>query len=233
MSLKIEEWDSSYRNRDNFVFFPHEEVVRFTSKFIRKRIGINEFRDVHCFPSNPKVLDLGCGIGRHVMFLADYGLDVWGIDLSGVAIEQARNLFAHEGQAHLTDKLVQGSIANMPFANNFFDFVVSHGVLDSMPFEVARKAMEETARCLKPGGMFYLDVISGDDNRFRPGFCGEEIVDTNHEHGTVQSYFNREKIGILIGDSFDMAEGALIRRTSLCEEGFHSRYHLILKNKIS
>lgn len=233
MSLKTEEWDSSYRNRDNFVFFPHEEIIRFTSKYIRKKIGINEFLDIHRCPSIPRVLDLGCGIGRHVIFLNNYGLDAWGIDLSGVAIEHAGKLFVHEGQTHLAEKLVRGSITDMPFADNFFDFVVSHGVLDSMPFEVAREAMEETARCLNPGGMFYLDVISSDDSRHRSGFCGEEIVDTGHEHGTVQSYFNREKIGILIGDSFDMVEGALIRRTSLCDDGFHSRYHLVLRNKIT
>lgn len=233
MSLQAEEWDSSYRNRDNFVFFPHEEVIRFTSKYIRKKIGINEFLDVHRCLSTPKVLDLGCGIGRHVVFLNNYGLDAWGIDLSSVAIEQAGNLFVHEGQLDLAEKLVQGSITDMPFADNFFDFVVSHGVLDSVPFEVARKAMNETARCLKPGGMFYLDVVSGDDSRHQSGFCGEEIVDTSHEHGTVQSYFNREKIEILIGDSFDITDGTLIRRTSLCDEAFHSRYHLVLKNKIT
>ncbi len=29
------EWDKSYQNLDNFVFYPHEEVIRFVSKFIR------------------------------------------------------------------------------------------------------------------------------------------------------------------------------------------------------
>lgn len=50
------EWDDSYRNRDNFMFYPHEEVVRFISKYIRKRIGFNEFRDV--VPCAPPRLSL-------------------------------------------------------------------------------------------------------------------------------------------------------------------------------
>jgi SAM-dependent methyltransferase len=231
MDYKINEWDASYRNRDNFVFFPHEEVIRFTSKYIRKRIGFDEYVDAQNWPSTPRVLDLGCGIGRHVKFLHSYGLDVWGIDLSSVAIDNARNLFAQDGLQLLNEKLVQGSITSMPFEDNFFDFIVSHGVLDSMPFNLAQEAMEETARCLKPGGMFYLDLISGDDSRHYPGFCGEEIVKTSHEQGTVQSYFNGDKIRALTVGKFDVEEGFLIRRALMDREDFDSRYHLVLKNK--
>lgn len=39
------EWNSSYENRDNFVFYPHEEIIRFVSKYIRKRVGLDEFHD--------------------------------------------------------------------------------------------------------------------------------------------------------------------------------------------
>ena len=35
-------WDQSYNNKDNFVFFPHEEVIRFAANFVVKRIGINK-----------------------------------------------------------------------------------------------------------------------------------------------------------------------------------------------
>ena len=65
---KRDEWNRSYNNRDNFVFYPHEEVIRFVSKFIRKRIGINEFRDVMLGGWAGHVIDLGCGIGHHVIY---------------------------------------------------------------------------------------------------------------------------------------------------------------------
>jgi hypothetical protein len=44
---QMQEWDSAYQNKDNFVFYPHEEIIRFVSKFIRKRTGRNEFINVH------------------------------------------------------------------------------------------------------------------------------------------------------------------------------------------
>ena len=34
-----EEWESSYGSGDNMVFYPHEEVIRFVSRFIKKRLG--------------------------------------------------------------------------------------------------------------------------------------------------------------------------------------------------
>ena len=33
------EWEKSYKNFDNFLFYPHEEVIRFVSKYIRKKVG--------------------------------------------------------------------------------------------------------------------------------------------------------------------------------------------------
>ena len=120
----------------------------------------------------------------------------------------------------------------MPFTDNFFDFAVSHGVFDSMPFDVASRAMQETARCLKPGALFYLDLVSGDNSEHFPEFCGEEIIGTEHEKGTVQSFFNWEKVQRLAGQEWDVLEAALIRRISVTNSAFHSRYHIVLKNKI-
>lgn len=56
MDLKKDNWNNSYKNRDNFIFYPHEEIIRFVSKYIRKRIGIDEFMDLN---SMNKCLDLG------------------------------------------------------------------------------------------------------------------------------------------------------------------------------
>ncbi len=41
-----DKWEESYRRKENFVFYPHEELIRFVSKYIRKRIGLDEWKDV-------------------------------------------------------------------------------------------------------------------------------------------------------------------------------------------
>ena len=89
MQLKIKEWDKSYLNKQNYVFYPHEEVIRFFAKHIVKKRGFNEFEYLNN-SKNKKILDLGCGIGRHVIFSHEMGLDAYGIDISSVAIKFAK-----------------------------------------------------------------------------------------------------------------------------------------------
>jgi len=224
-----EEWDKSYKNRDNFVFYPHEEVIRFVSKFIRKRIGLNEFRDVAQNNHQGRVLDLGCGIGRHVVYCHEMGLDAYGVDLSGTAIQVANAWAAREGMVDASQKIQEGDVRYLPWDDGFFDYAISHGVLDSMPFEIARTACEELARKMVEGGLFYCDLISGDDSKHSREYSEEETVTTDHEHGTIQLYFNLSKIYAMIDGLFEIVECILIRREEVLRGGYTSRYHLVLK----
>lgn len=223
------EWDNSYRNRDNFVFYPHEEVIRFVSKFIRKRIGLDEYKDVAHKADKARVLDLGCGIGRHVIYCHEMGLDAYGVDLSDTAIQFAIDWAARKGVNEPGQKIQQGDIRQLPWADSYFDYAVSHGVLDSMPFEIARAACKELARKMTKDGLFYCDLISGDDSKHSREYNGEEVVATDHEHGTIQLYFNLSKINAMIDGVFEIVECILIRREEVLRGGYASRYHLILK----
>lgn len=223
------EWDRSYESKDNFVFYPHEEVVRFVSKFIRKRVALNEFRDIAVNATQGRVLDLGCGIARHVIYCHEMGLEAYGIDLSDAAINVAQEWAAQMHLPEPTSRIVQGDIRHLPWEDGFFRYAVSHGVLDSMPFEIARAACIELGRVMPVDGLFYCDVISGDDSRHAREFSGEEIVSSVHEHGTVQLYFNLIKILAMIDGVFSIDECNLIRRENVLRGGYGSRYHLVLR----
>jgi SAM-dependent methyltransferase len=226
--LKTAAWDKSYDHRDNFVFYPHEEVIRFVARNVRKRTGFDSFQDQRDFAGTPRGLDLGCGIGRHVRFMDDMQLDAYGIDLSPVAIREARAICEAENRGQLADRFHVGSITNMPYEDGFFDFIVSHGVLDSMPFAVAQEAMREARRVLRPGGLVYLDVVCGDDANHYPEFAGEETVTADFEKDTIQSYFNFSRLQSLVSDLFEMRECQLIRHSSMISNSWHSRYHVVL-----
>lgn len=229
MNTNKAEWDKSYENRDNFVFYPHEEVIRFVSRYIRKRVGLEEFRDVGAHPGPARVLDLGCGIGRHVVYCHEMGLEAYGIDLSDTAIGVAREWAARMGLADAGQRIVPGDVRHLPWKPAYFHYAVSHGVLDSMPFAVAREACVELARVMAADGLFYCDLISGDDSRHAREFSGEETVTTAHELGTVQLYFNMARIEALIGGVFTIEECNLIRRENVLRGGYGSRYHLVLR----
>jgi ubiquinone/menaquinone biosynthesis C-methylase UbiE len=223
------EWEASYLRRENFVFYPNEEVIRFVSRFIRKRIGIDEFRDVTAgLPPRPTMLDLGCGIGRHLVYGAEMNFDVHGIDLSAEAVAAARRRLG----TILPDaaaRVVAGSSAQLPWSDDFFDLAVCHGVLDSMQFDAALASIAEVRRVLKPGGLFYCDLISGDETGRPPDFAGEVVVEREHERGTIQSYFNRAQIE-RISKGFDVLDCVLIRRADVLKNRHKGRWHVVLRS---
>lgn len=221
-------WEASYGKRDNFLFYPHEEVIRFVSKYVRKRVGLTEFSDVVPDPASCRVLDLGCGIGRHIAFCAQMGLSPYGIDLAQTAIATARQWLAALLD-DVQDRIVQGDVRRLPWPDHHFDFALSHGVLDSMPYDLARAACKELARVMKPGGLFYCDLVSGDDGRHAREFAGEEVVTTAHEQGTIQLYFNFRRVQELFDGLFDIAECAHVRREEVLRGGRISRYHVVVR----
>jgi ubiquinone/menaquinone biosynthesis C-methylase UbiE len=222
-------WEQSYLNKDNYMFYPHEEVVRFTSKHIRKRIGLKDFLDVNSYDSTPKILDLGCGIGRHIVYFHEMKLEPYGVDLSENAVKYAIKWAKENGLSEAEKRILQGSVAQLPWFDDYFDFMVSHGVLDSMSFETALLAMKEVHRVLKKNGLFYCDLASGDDSIHFREFNGEEIVETNHEQGTMQSYFNFQKINELIDSFFIIKEAILITHENCIANDYYKRYHLVLQ----
>lgn len=227
MDLKTEAWNQSYKNKDNFIFYPNEDIVRFISKYIKKQIGINKFIDKINTLTSPKVLDFGCGIGRHVKLLNEFNLDAFGIDLSTEAINNAKTHFKQQHLADLVNKVVVGEITNLPYEDVFFDFMLSHGVLDSMPFQIAKKSMLELHRCAKNGAYIYFDLIATDDSSFSGNY--EQIIKTSHEQNTIQYYYDIEKIAELIDNLFTIEEIILNNKKNMANDFNIARYHITVQ----
>ncbi len=219
MDLKEKEWNESYNRKENFVFYPHEEVIRFVSKYIKQKQGINSFIEKQ---KVDKALVLGCGIGRHVLFLDDFDIESHGIDLSNEAIEFAQKWFKSKGREYLNENLVVGTSTDLPYNKNMFDFIISHGVIDSMDLDIAKKTISEANRVLKSNGLFYFDLITNEKKEAK-----KKIVKTSHEKGTVQYYYNDEGIDNLLNGLFEIKEKILVKRTNLISEFSSHRYHII------
>ncbi len=107
------------------------------------------FKDI---PEGGKVLDLGCGNGRFYEFLKEKNIEYVGIDKAEKLIEKARKKYP-EADFRMADAL------DLPFENNYFDFVISIAVFHHMPSEKIRlKFLNEARRVLKSGGKLKLSV---------------------------------------------------------------------------
>jgi tellurite methyltransferase len=102
-------------------------------------------------------LDLGCGVGRHALYLAAEGFSVEAIDGSAAGIAVARAAAEAKG---LSLGLRQGAIDELPFADGAFDFVLSWNVIYHGTLGDVGRRLAEIWRVLKPGGLYQGTMLS-------------------------------------------------------------------------
>ncbi|MGI9005939.1 MAG: class I SAM-dependent methyltransferase [Streptosporangiaceae bacterium] len=108
-----------------------------------------------------RVLDLGCGGGRHAFEAGRRGARVVALDTDGAELERVTATFAAMAQAgELPDgaagRAVTGDATAIPFPDGAFDRVIAAEVLEHLPAD--QVAMYEIARVLRPGGMAAVTV---------------------------------------------------------------------------
>jgi SAM-dependent methyltransferase len=108
-----------------------------------------------------RVLDLGCGFGRHAYEALRRGASVVACDLGGAELAHVRAVYAAmSGADELPDGVsciaVNGDATALPFPDAAFDRVLASEVLEHIPDD--RRAFMELARVLRPGGMLGVTV---------------------------------------------------------------------------
>ncbi|RYG16520.1 MAG: class I SAM-dependent methyltransferase [Chitinophagaceae bacterium] len=136
-------WDSLFATRP-WGKYPGEDTIRFVARNFYK---VKNRADV-------KLLEVGCGTGANLWFMAREGFSTYGVDGSAHAIEICRQRLTEEvpgwtGELHQTD------IMQLNYTDNFFDAVIDIEACCCNNFEDATLIYAEMARVLKPGGKFY------------------------------------------------------------------------------
>lgn len=102
-----------------------------------------------------RVLEVGCGAGTDLVRFAKGGAVVAGVDLSSSAVTLARRNFEQQG---LSADLREADGEHLPFAEDTFDLVYAHGVVQYTANPPALVA--ECRRVLKPGGRAIFQVYN-------------------------------------------------------------------------
>lgn len=116
-----------------------------------------------------RVLDLGCGFGRHAFEAARRGGEVVALDAGADELREVRAMFvamlvAGELDARAHAGAVRSDALRLPFADGVFDRVIAAEVLEHLPDDT--NAMSELTRVLRPGGTMAVTVPR----------CGPEVV---------------------------------------------------------
>lgn len=100
---------------------------------------------------------------RILIWAAQQGAEVYGLDISNYTVESAKKTFE---EYNLKANLIQSDIRNIKFPSNEFDFVYTMGTIEHIPdYE---KALKEIYRVLKPGGKAIIGVPNKWDPFLRP-----------------------------------------------------------------
>ncbi|MFA5926525.1 MAG: class I SAM-dependent methyltransferase [Parcubacteria group bacterium] len=136
----MKQWNEAFKKDGRIFFDPQEDMAEIVRVFKKNKVK--------------RVLDLGSGTGRHLVYLAKKGFDVYGIDIADEGIKLSRKWLKAE---NLKANLKVGSIhERLPYKNNFFDAVISTQAFHHERIKKVRKGIQEIERVLKPGGMVFM-----------------------------------------------------------------------------
>jgi SAM-dependent methyltransferase len=120
-------------------------------------------------------LDLGCGTGTNVNFLAGLGFTAIGVDLAWRAVAAARRKALQVG---LSACFFVGNVANLPLDHVQVCFALDMGCLHSLPGEDRQRYVHSLARLMGPGGLYMLYGFDSNpaDGEGGRGFAPGEIA---------------------------------------------------------
>lgn len=180
-------WDDLYKQERFKPVYPLDHIIRnvFT-QFPRDKDQRKKLR----------LLDLGCGAGRHVVFLAREGFQAYGTDLSMEGVLSAQEWLKSE---NLSAVISQAEMSIQPFPDNYFDGIICVGVIYYNDIFGIKKTISEIHRILKKQGILIIITRTTDDYRYGKGKKIEENtyrldIDDTNEKGMIMHFVDVSEI---------------------------------------
>jgi len=190
-------WDEIFREQGYFFLSPHPDMARIAALF--RGHGVK------------RILDVGCGTGRHLVYLSRLGFQMDGLDSSSHALALSYRWLDEEGlSAGLREHLMERPF---PYSDGLFDALISiqvihHNLLKDIVFTVS-----EIERVLKPGAFVFITVPAlrskpenpEEDWQLRQVENGTYIPMQGPERGIPHHYFTENELCEVFG-SFEILE---------------------------
>jgi len=145
--MKNSRWEDIYRKKGEAyhyysIFSPHQDMKKVSAFFVKHNVK--------------RILDLGCGAGRNLIFLAREGFDVDGLDSAPKGISLLKKKLKEEKlKAPLK---VKSFFNHLPYPGEYFDAIISVQSLQHGKEKEIVSAIDEILRVLKPEGFVFITL---------------------------------------------------------------------------
>ncbi len=190
----MNKWERIYKEEGDFFKEPSIEAVKAVNFF--KSEGLK------------KILDLGCGTGRHTKLIKEAGMDTYGCDISSEGVKKTKEK-AHDCDVRICD------MKSLPYDDGFFDGVFSVNVLEhGVPDEI-RLAINEAFRVLRKGGVLFAKVLSTEHWKYKTGTELEPFTkkDTGGFDADIHHFFTEKTMHDFFKD-FDIIKIYIVKNES-------------------
>jgi ubiquinone/menaquinone biosynthesis C-methylase UbiE len=142
-----------------------------------------------------RVLDLGCGAGRHSVLLGKEGFQVVALDISETALKTLEGRLKTASIDNVT--LVKHEMWDLPFVDDYFDGVICTNVLHHGRLVQIKQATREVHRVMKKEASAFVIALSTAD--FRRG-NGRKLEPNTYfftegeERGIIHHFFPRKEL---------------------------------------
>ena len=183
----VTEWNQILREKWYSQEEPDELVVSFVTLLKNKN-------------KKARVLDLGCGAGRNLIYTANQGFEAHGVEMSETGLNftkerlRKRNLEAH---------ILKGDMNLLPYIDSCFDVVMCLFTIYHQKLKGIQTTISEVHRVLRKGGVLVANFQSKRSHMYGKGVKVEKdtfIRQNGPEKGVIHHFMGKEEIAKLLKD---------------------------------
>ncbi len=178
------DWEDIFSEKGKFFTEPHKDMERIAKLFKEKGVR--------------KILDIGSGTGRHLIFFSKKDFEMYGFDASPKGISLTKQWLLEEG---LSAELINHKMEErFPYDNNYFDAIISIQVIHHNKMKDILFTVSEIARVLKKDGVIFITFprLEGredlNDWKLKEIEKGTYIPQAGQEKGLPHHFFTIDEI---------------------------------------
>lgn len=172
-------WEKLYSAHKDNLINPQKELIDFYENYLKSK--------------NIKLLDLAGGNGRHSLFLAEKGIDVYSTDISKSAI---KFLNKEKNKRKLKISTKVESMDNIHYPEKFFDAIICLNSIHHGTFSQIENRVKQINLILKKGGIIFLNLATNKNQNYRKGIEIEKntfISNANVDMGEIHHFFSKRE----------------------------------------